>query len=257
MFTTLAINLPNVPGAPVEYLLFAAFAAAAIIGGIAVITAKDPFVSALSLIFNFVSLGMLYLLLESSFVAVAQILVYAGAVVVLFLFVIAYLGDRRELLSATVSMPVLRPLGIGVAVLVGLGLAGLGIATKYPHAARLVKSPAGFSFGSTQAIGEMFLTKYTWVFEVTSLVLLVAAIGGITLGLTGRARHERMRKIMHTRSADQQRRWYDERSRAGTLVGGAHVTDAQRAATPVAAGAGAGTMAGAAPAGDDDEEGTS
>ena len=70
----------------------------------------------------------------------------------------------------------------------------------------------------------MFLTKYLLAFEVTSLVLLVAAIGGIILGLTGRARHDRMRKLMHTRSADQQRRWYEERHRAGTAIGGAEAS---------------------------------
>jgi len=243
----LAINLPDVPGAPVEVLLFAALAAAAIAGGIAVISAKDPFISALSLLFNFVSLGVLYLMLDSAFVAVAQILVYAGAVVVLFLFVIAYLGDRRELPSTTVSFGILRPLGVGFAALSGIALAWLAIGTDYPSPAKLVKTANGFDFGSAQAIGEAFLTKYIWAFEVTSLVLLVAAIGGITLGLTGRARHDRLRKLINTRSTDQQRRWYEQRSKAGTLVGGAHASSGGGGGEPEEVG----VLTGAAPTSDE------
>ena len=66
---------------------------------------------------------------------------------------------------------------------------------------------------SPQAIGETFLGDYVLPFEVTSLVLLVAAIGGIVLGLTGRARHDRLRKLMQTRSADQQKRIYEQQER--------------------------------------------
>ena len=80
-------------------------------------------------------------------------------------------------------------------------------ASKYPALESIsAKTRGGFDFGSPQAIGETFLTDYVLEFELTSLVLLVAAIGGIVLGLTGRARHERLRKLMQTRSADQQKR---------------------------------------------------
>jgi hypothetical protein len=75
------------------------------------------------------------------------------------------------------------------------------------------------SFGSTNQIGEMFLTRYLLEFEVTSLVLMVAAIGGVVLGLTGRTRHSRLRRLGGTRSADQQRRasrGVDDRDAAAT-----------------------------------------
>src|SRR5699024_7716092 len=129
----------------------------------------------------------------------------------------------------------------------GIGLAWIAIAADYPSPAKLHKTANGFDFGSAQAIGEAFLTKYIWVFEVTSLVLLVAAIGGITLGLTGRARNERMRKIINTRSADQQRKWYEQRAKAGTLVGGANVSASDASAV--------GLVSGAAPTHASDEEG--
>lgn len=214
------MNLPDIPGAPVEVLLFAGLALVSLISAVRVITASDPFTSALSLIVNFVSLGAMYLTLHAPFVAMSQILVYAGAVVVLFLFVIAYLGDRREIAAEGTRSTWLRPAGLGIAVVAAVLLVSVSIAARYPEPAGLPSFVSG-AWGSAEAVGEVFLTKYLLAFEVTSLVLLVAAIGGIVLGLTGRARHERLRKLMHTRSADQQRRWYEDRHRAGTAIGGA------------------------------------
>jgi NADH-quinone oxidoreductase subunit J len=198
---------PDIPGAPVEIVLFALFATLAIIGALRVVTATDPFTSALSLLLNFVSLGALYLLLGQEFVAVSQILVYAGAVVVLFLFVIAYLGDRRELASDAVRARALRPFAALLATGTALVLAGVAWRADLPTpVAEPADTAAGHAFGSAQAIGETFMAQYVLAFEVTSVVLLVAAIGGIVLGLTGRARHDRMRLLMQTRSADQQKK---------------------------------------------------
>ena len=203
----------DVPGAPVEVLLFALFASLAIFGAVRVVTASDPFVSALSLLFNFVSLGALYLLLEQPFVAISQILVYAGAVVVLFLFVIAYLGDRRELVADAVKARALRPFALAVVLALAGTLLAVVWRADFPDPVELTDTAAGYAFGSPQAIGESFLGTYVLAFEVTSLVLLVAAIGGIVLGLTGRARHDRLRKLMQTRSADQQKKLHEEQER--------------------------------------------
>lgn len=203
----------EIPGAPVEVLLFGLFALLAIFGAVRVITASDPFVSALSLLFNFVSLGALYLMLDQPFVAISQILVYAGAVVVLFLFVIAYLGDRREIADDAVRARSLRPFALLGALAFGAVLVTIVLSATFPRTQELGETEAGFAFGSPSAIGESFLTDYVLVFEVTSLVLLVAAIGGIVLGLTGRARHDRLRKLMQTRSADQQKKLHEDRER--------------------------------------------
>lgn len=214
MSTLFAVNWnPDVPGAPVEVLLFALFAALAIFGALRVVTASDPFVSALSLLFNFVSLGALYLMLGQAFVAISQILVYAGAVVVLFLFVIAYLGDRRELAADAVRARALRPFALLGVLALGVTLVTVVWRATFPSLAKLEETAAGYGFGSPQAIGESFLGTYVLAFEVTSLVLLVAAIGGIVLGLTGRARHDRLRKLMQTRSADQQKKLHEQRER--------------------------------------------
>jgi NADH-quinone oxidoreductase subunit J len=202
------VNLPDLPGAPVEILLFAGLVFLALVSSLAVICARDPFVSALALLGNFASLGILYVLLEEPFVAVSQILVYAGAVVVLFLFVIAYLGDRREIPEEQHRARWLRPVSIGLGSLIGLALMIFVLSAHYPKTADVPDT-----FGGAAAVGESFLTKFLLEFEMTSIVLLVAAIGGIVLGLTGRARHSRLRKLMNTRSADQQRRAYDRRAR--------------------------------------------
>lgn len=205
---------PLVPSEPVQVALFAAFALLALIGAIRVVTASDPFISALALLFNFVSLGALYLLLDQPFVAISQVLVYAGAVVVLFLFVIAFLGDRRELGEDARHLRGLRPISILAGLAMGGLLLGIALYAAMPEGAeQLPPTEAGFSFGGAQAVGEVFLGRYLVAFEVTSLVLLVAAIGGIVLGLTGRARHARMRRLMSTRSADQYRRSAAERER--------------------------------------------
>jgi NADH-quinone oxidoreductase subunit J len=209
-----AVDLPDIPGAPVEVLLFAGLALLAVLGAVLVISATDPFISALSLLLNFGSLGAMYLMLTSPFVAIAQVIVYAGAVVVLFLFVIAYLGDRREVLGAARRAQWVPP----VALVAGLAMAGLlvgvAVSAHYPEPARLTATSAGFAYGSAHAVGQFFLTDYVLEFEITSLVLLVAAIGGIVLGLTGRGRHNRLREQMGTESADEFKRTMRDRRRS-------------------------------------------
>lgn len=194
---------PHIPGAPIEVLVFIGFALVALFGAIRVVTVRDPFISVLSLLLNFAALGVLYLMLEQPFVAISQILVYASAVIVLFLFVIAYLGDRRELMHHDDRAPWMLPLGVLITLLLGGVIVAVTIISKFPKTQKLEPTSADYSFGSAQAVGEVFLTDYLLVFEVISIALLVAVIGGVVLGLTGRARHERLRKLMHTQSADQ------------------------------------------------------
>jgi NADH-quinone oxidoreductase subunit J len=151
--------------------------AAAIGSAIAVVVQRNPFLAALSLILHLASLAALYLVLQGDFVAVAQLLVYAGAVMIMFLFVIAYLGDRADL--------DLRRGGIGT---LAAGLAGLAIFIESVIAVSDSKgalaSPAivADSFGSPATIGRLFLTDHLLAFEAISLILLVGAIAGVVLG---------------------------------------------------------------------------
>jgi NADH-quinone oxidoreductase subunit J len=155
-------------------------AAGACLGtGIAVVSFANPFYSALALIGNLSSLAVLYLLAAAEFVAAAQVLVYAGAVMVMFLFVIAYLGGRADApwageprwlqLAAVVAAAALL-----VETMVALGLKASDQLSDEAEIDR--------AFGSPAEIGKLFLTDQLLAFEITSVVLLVAAVGGVILG---------------------------------------------------------------------------
>jgi NADH-quinone oxidoreductase subunit J len=147
--------------------------------GLAVVSFTNPFYSALALIGNLASLAVLYLLASAEFVAAAQILVYAGAVMVMFLFVIAYLGGRAD--APWAGGPGWIQLG---AVAAGAALlVEVLIALMLKAGGRLSdEAEVSASFGSPAEIGQLFLTDHLLAFEITSIVLLVAAVGGVVLG---------------------------------------------------------------------------
>jgi NADH-quinone oxidoreductase subunit J len=147
--------------------------------GIAVVLFSNPFYSALALIGNLASLAVLYLLLAAEFVAAAQVLVYAGAVVVMFLFVIAYLGGRADAPWAG------RPSMQSLAAILAAGAIAVEIVVVIAMKADDQLSTAAQiqdGFGSPAQIGKLFLSDHLLAFEVTSIVLLVAAVGGVILG---------------------------------------------------------------------------
>jgi NADH-quinone oxidoreductase subunit J len=156
-----------------------------IASALGVVSFRNPFFSALALIGNLASLAVLYLLLGGEFVAAGQVLVYGGAVMVMFLFVIAYLGDRTDE-APWAGGPSWQAVGTVLAagailaeVIVALALTTGGKLTHEAHITR--------SFGSPASIGRLFLTDHLLAFEVTSIVLLVAAVGGVVLGAHARA----------------------------------------------------------------------
>ena len=148
---------------------------------LAVVSFANPFYSALALIANLASLAVLYLLASAEFVAAAQVLVYAGAVMVMFLFVIAYLGGRADAPWAG------GPRWLQVAAVVGCRGAARRDRGRAAACRRAAASPtrprSARAFGSPAAIGELFLTDHLLAFEITSIVLLVAAVGGVVLGM--------------------------------------------------------------------------
>jgi NADH-quinone oxidoreductase subunit J len=147
--------------------------------GVAVISFSNPFFSALALIGNLGSLAVLYLLLSAEFVAAAQVLVYAGAVMVMFLFVIAYLGGRADApWAGGPSWQSLAAVGAAGALLVEIVIVvGLKAGGRLSDEAELEAL-----YGSPREIGRVFLTDHLLAFEITSIVLLVAAVGGVILG---------------------------------------------------------------------------
>jgi NADH:ubiquinone oxidoreductase subunit 6 (subunit J) len=160
----------------------AAFACVA--SALAVVSFRNPFYAALALIGNLASLAVLFLLLGGEFVAAGQVLVYGGAVMVMFLFVIAYLGDRTEVSpwSGGPSWQVIGAVFAGGAILVEvIVVIGLKAGDALNDEAHITRS-----FGSPRSIGELFLTDHLLAFEVTSIVLFVAAVGGVVLGAHAR-----------------------------------------------------------------------
>lgn len=147
--------------------------------GVAVISFSNPFYSALALIGNLGSLAVMYLLLTAEFVAAAQVMVYAGAVMVMFLFVIAYVGPRRE--EPWAGGPTWQ--SVGAAVAAGALLVEIVVAVGLQSGHALGgDGKVGPAFGTPAWIGRVFLTDHLLAFEITSIVLLVAAVGGVILG---------------------------------------------------------------------------
>ncbi len=161
-----------------EAILFFLAAIGALGGAIGVIALRNPFYSVLALIVHLFSLAVLFLLLSSAFVAAAQVVVYAGAVMVLYVFVVAYIGGGEE--SAWEPIPgqrFLAPL-LGAALFVELAIAVLGsslaaLGTDGPRV------EAGF--GDPAAIGYLLLEKFLVPFEASSILLLLAAVGAVVL----------------------------------------------------------------------------
>jgi NADH:ubiquinone oxidoreductase subunit 6 (subunit J) len=162
----------------VEEVLFFGSAIGALGGALGVIALRNPFYSVLALIVHLFSLASLFLLLTSAFVAAAQVVVYAGAVMVLYVFVVAYVGGGGE--SAWEPIPgqrFLAPL-LGLALFVELSVAVLSssllaLGTDGPD----VKP----GFGDPAAIGRLLLEKFLLPFEASSILLLLAAVGAVVL----------------------------------------------------------------------------
>jgi NADH-quinone oxidoreductase subunit J len=159
-------------------VIFFIAAIGALTGAIGVVMMRNPFYSVLCLVCHLICLAALFLLLRAQFVAAAQVVVYAGAVMVLYVFVVAYIGDLDEPLHRPGgALRMLGPL-FGLCLAVELFFAVLGTALK-----GIETTGARFPtvFGTPKQIGTAFLTTYLFPFEVASLLLLVAAIGAVVL----------------------------------------------------------------------------
>ena len=158
--------------------LFGLFATLAIVCAISMVTQRHPISSALSLIGVMGSLAMLYLLLGAPFIAAAQMIVYAGAIMVLFLFVIMLLNAKAEakpLRQSILARLLAVPLGLAL-----LGMLGYLIQKTVPMDSVMVRF-ADAKVGSAQDVGRALFTQYLLPFEVTSVLVLIAIIGAVVL----------------------------------------------------------------------------
>lgn len=179
--------LASTAGDVIVWIVWVVAALALLGSGFAVVLFSNPFYSALALIGNLGSLAVLYLLLSAEFVAAAQVLVYAGAVMVMFLFVIAYLGGRADAPWASGrSLARVAAVVAGAVIMIEIVVAiGLDASDDLATSAQI----AG-AFGSPADIGRLFLSDHLLAFEVTSLILLVGAVGGVILGSHDRRRRD-------------------------------------------------------------------
>jgi NADH-quinone oxidoreductase subunit J len=162
-----------------ELLVFVLASAMVLVGAIGVIVRSNPVHAALSLVLTLFGIAVHFVAMEAHFLAAVQVIVYAGAIVVLFLFVIMLLGvDKAEDLSIE-PFPIQRPL----ALVIGLGLAGLVIASVVRASDRMSEGPPLDADGDAniKQLAQNLFGDYVFAFEFTSVLLIVAVAGTVML----------------------------------------------------------------------------
>ena len=179
-------------------VLFFLAAIGVISGAIGVVVLRNPFYSVLALVAHLVSLAVLFLLLRAEFVAAVQVVVYAGAVMVLYVFVVAYVGGGGEGDRSKIGQPGERLRGtgghgsvgsglrlggaiLGGALLVELLIALLGTGLEAVDGYGAGYSPGPRTYGTPAYIGQLLLTRFLLAFEIASFLLLIAAVGAVVL----------------------------------------------------------------------------
>lgn len=159
-----------------DLIMFFILAAVAVAAAVAMLLARNPVYSAIFLILNFSTIAVFYLLLFAPFIALVQIAVYAGAIMVLFLFVIMLLGagETRE----GIEIPFQRPLAVFLVILLFAEVFYIFMVSP-PEMAEVPLPAAGF--GSPEQIGMLLFTDYVLPFQMTGVLLLVAMVGAIII----------------------------------------------------------------------------
>jgi NADH-quinone oxidoreductase subunit J len=164
-----------------DLLIFLVLGAIAVAAAVAMLLSRNTVYSALFLIINFVAIAAIYLSLGAPFIALAQITVYAGAIMVLFLFVIMMLGAEK--LKEQEPLKWQRP----IAIFLSLALVGEGVyALTGRVSAELLATTPTNALADPKAIGTILFNQYSLPFELTSIILLVAAVGAVVLTRAGR-----------------------------------------------------------------------
>jgi len=184
-------------------LAFYLFAAVLLLSACMVITARNPVHSVLFLILSFINAAALFVLAGAEFLAMVLVIVYVGAVAVLFLFVVMMLDVDFAALREGYQR--YAPLGLLIGFILMVEIGAIAIGWTIAPAAQLasqVPVPAGLS--NTAALGDLLYTHYMFAFELTALLLLVAMIGAIVLTHTERRGPRRQDiKVQHGRRIDE------------------------------------------------------
>ena len=188
-----------------QTFVFYAFAAVLVFAGLRVITTRNPVHAALWLVLSFFSAAGVWLLLQAEFLAIALVLVYVGAVMVLFLFVVMMLDVNFDKLRERFKSYIPVAATVGILVLVEMTLVLVG---GYLGGERTVAPPASAAgYSNTKTLGLQIYTDYAYPFEIAAMILLVAIIAAIALT------HRRRRETKHQNPAEQVRVRRDDRLR--------------------------------------------
>jgi NADH-quinone oxidoreductase subunit J len=166
-----------------DALLFYTFAAVTVIGSLLVVSQKNPVYSVLSIIMAFFGLAGLYVLLEAPFVAVAQIIIYAGAIMVLFLFTVMLLNAPRENAAEwDRSHPLYRPMAVRIGAVLAVLLAlELGWALSRTSGLGVAVNAQSVDQMTIAVMGKKLFTDYMFAFEVTSILIIASMVGAVVL----------------------------------------------------------------------------
>jgi NADH-quinone oxidoreductase subunit J len=166
----------------VHVIAFYVFAALAIVASVVVVGQRNPMYSVMSLIASFGALAGLYILLDAPFTAVTQIIIYAGAIMVLFLFVVMLLNVPREEPMPSLVTGAIGPTGMRIGAVLSVLLAievFWGLSRLAPTA--FLQDPETKSVSSVARIGSALFTTHAFAFEATSILILIAMVGAIVL----------------------------------------------------------------------------
>jgi NADH-quinone oxidoreductase subunit J len=171
-----------------DILVFAAAASVILIGSLGVVTSRNPVHAALSLVMTLFGVAVLFIEQEADFLAAVQIIVYAGAIVVLFLFVIMFLGVDRHEDIRTEPLSGQRPLAVLFAGITLAGLLAMAATAHWATGAHQVVGPIeghitdlSSPSGETAQLGKQLFTTYLFAFEATAALLVIAVVGAVVL----------------------------------------------------------------------------
>lgn len=172
-----------------EIVVFIVTAAIALTGAIAMLLTRNAVHSALFLLLTFGSISVLYLLLQAPFLFAVQLIIYAGAIIVLFLFVVMLLGAERDEDVTDGGMAWQRPIALVLAALLLIETAYITL-TRIKGSELASAAPVA-NFASPEAIAAALFTRYLFPFEVTSVILLTAVVGVVVLSRRFSREHQR------------------------------------------------------------------
>ncbi|MDA8366404.1 MAG: NADH-quinone oxidoreductase subunit J [Actinomycetota bacterium] len=184
--TLLLVHLPAVLAvashpSTVDVSVFAVASAIVLAGGVGVVVARNPVHAALMLVMTLFGVAVLFVLQRDDFLAAVQVIVYAGAIVVLFLFVIMFLGVDKEENLRVEPLRGQRPVAVALGLLALVGTLVLGSVSHWTTGAHAVSGPADAPGGNVALLGRSVFTTYLFPFEVTAALLVIAVVGAVVL----------------------------------------------------------------------------